>query len=317
MTTAQGAWVTVVARVRPDDADLVSGLLWGAGVAGVEERPCPGDDLVELRAGVPVEQAAGRHRRVERPGRGRGRCRSTATPTSTGGVSSPGRGAPVAASWSCRRGSEAPSWVGADDVVLSIDPGRAFGSGAHPTTRMCLSELERLVEPEAAVADVGCGSGVLAVAAAVQGAALVAAVDIDPEAVRATAENAARNGVAGIVAPSGTPASELEPGAYDLVVANIAAGTLVELAPALVRAVADDGTVDRERHPRGAGPGRAGRLRGPGLRARRHRRRRRLAHPPRPSALSRSPVGGRRPSARAAVRLEGTRLGPWPTPSPT
>ena len=242
MTTAQGAWVTVVARVRPDDADLVSGLLWGAGVAGVEERPCPGDDLVELRAGVPVEQApavtdavSGLAAVVVEPVDGDAdldRWREFARPWRAGGRFV------VVPAW-----QRAPSWVGADDVVLSIDPGRAFGSGAHPTTRMCLSELERLVEPQAAVADIGCGSGVLAVAAAVQGAALVAAIDIDPEAVRATAENAARNGVAGIVAPSETRVSELEPGAYDLVVANIAASTLVELAPALVRAVADDGTL--------------------------------------------------------------------------
>lgn len=242
MTTTQGAWATVVARVRPDDADLVSGLLWDAGVAGVEERPCPGEELVELRAGVPADMAAGvattlagrAEVRVE-PVDGDDdldRWREFARPWRAGGR------LVVVPAW-----QEPPNWVGADDVVLSIDPGRAFGSGAHPTTRMCLAELDRLVEPESAVADVGSGSGVLAVAAAVQGAALVAAIDVDPEAVRATAENAERNGVSAVVAPSTTPASELEAGAYDLVVANIASGTLVELAPALVRAVADDGTV--------------------------------------------------------------------------
>jgi ribosomal protein L11 methyltransferase len=108
---------------------------------------------------------------------------------------------------------------------------------------MCLAELERLVEPDSAVADIGSGSGVLAVAAARLGAALVVAVDIDPEAVRATAENAERNGVSGRVTTSDTPADRLEARAYDLVVANIAAGTLAELAPALARAVADDGTL--------------------------------------------------------------------------
>jgi ribosomal protein L11 methyltransferase len=242
VTTAQGAWITVVACVRPADADVVSGLLWGAGVAGVEERQRAAEERVELRAGVPVELAdavilaVGDRAEVSlEPVDGDAdldRWREFARPWRAGGR------LVVVPAW-----QSAPKWVGADDVVLSIDPGRAFGSGAHPTTRMCLSELERLVEPEAAVADVGCGSGVLAVAAAVQGAALVAAIDIDPEAVRATAENAERNGVSGVVAPSETPASQLEPGAYDLVVANIAAGTLVVLAPALVRAVADDGTV--------------------------------------------------------------------------
>ena len=242
MTVAPPAWATVVARVRPDDVDLVSGVLWGAGVAGVEERPCPGEGVVELRAGVPAELAASvatvAAESVEvtvEPVDGDedlDRWREYARPWRAGGR------VVVVPAW-----QDPPGWVGADDVVLSIDPGRAFGSGAHPTTRMCLSELERLVEPESAVADIGCGSGVLAVAAALHGAALVAAIDIDPEAVRATAENAARNGVSGAIAPSGTPAADLEPAAYDLVFANIAAGTLVELAPALTRAAADDGTI--------------------------------------------------------------------------
>ena len=107
---------------------------------------------------------------------------------------------------------EPPAWAGPDDLVLAVDPGRAFGSGAHPTTRMCLAELERVVEPASAVADVGCGSGVLAVAAARLGAALVVAVDIDDEAVRATVENAVRNDVAGVVIASDIPAAELELG---------------------------------------------------------------------------------------------------------
>jgi ribosomal protein L11 methyltransferase len=84
---------------------------------------------------------------------------------------------------------------------------------------------------------------VLAVAAAAHGAALVVAVDIDPEAVRATGENAARNGVDRRICCSDTAVGDLEPGAYDVVVANIAAGTLVVLAPDLVRALADDGTL--------------------------------------------------------------------------
>jgi ribosomal protein L11 methyltransferase len=241
VTSTQGAWATVVVRVRSDEADLVSGLLWDAGVAGVEERP-GADDLVELRAGVPAELAvavadalAGRTEVRVEPVDGDDdldRWREFARPWRAGGR------LVVVPAW-----QDPPGWVGADDVVLSIDPGRAFGSGAHPTTRMCLAELERLVEPASAVADVGTGSGVLAVAAAVHGAALVVAVDVDPEAVRATAENAERNRVSEVVAVSTTPASELEPAAYDLVVANIASVTLVELAPALARAVADDGTV--------------------------------------------------------------------------
>jgi ribosomal protein L11 methyltransferase len=241
VSTLVDEWVTVVARVAPDRADLVAGRLWDAGVAGVEERSCPGGE-VELRAGTtsagladavaaiaddgvvvlePVESDAGLDRWREFARSWRAGSRIVVVPA-----------------W-----QPCPGWVGADDVAVRIDPGRAFGSGAHPTTRMCLTELERLVDPDAAVADVGCGSGVLAVAAARLGASLVAAVDVDPEAVRATAENAARNAVAEVVAASDTLVEELEAAAFDLVVANMSAGTLVGLAPALTRAVADDGTL--------------------------------------------------------------------------
>lgn len=244
MTTTTATWATVVVRVGADDVDLVSGLLWDAGVAGVEERDTGDSGLIELRAGVPAELVdvavaavsgapSAADLAVEPVAdHGLDRWREFARPWRAGSR------IVVVPSW-----QEPPSWTGADDLVVSVDPGRAFGSGAHPTTRMCLAELERLVEPEVAVADIGSGSGVLAVAAARLGAALVVAVDIDPEAVRATAENAERNGVSGVVTTSATPAQQLEPGAYDLVVANIAAGTLAELAPALARAVADDGTL--------------------------------------------------------------------------
>jgi ribosomal protein L11 methyltransferase len=244
VTVTTATWATVVVRVGADDADLVSGLLWDAGVAGVEERTTDDTDVVELRAGVPAELVDVAVTAVSGSGMdavvvveqvaddGLDHWREFARPWRAGSR------IVVVPSW-----QEAPSWTGADDLVLSVDPGRAFGSGAHPTTRMCLAELERQVEPDSAVADIGSGSGVLAVAAARLGAALVVAVDIDPEAVRATAENAERNGVTGVVTTSDTPAEQLEAGAYDLVVANIAAGTLAQLAPALVRAVADDGTI--------------------------------------------------------------------------
>ncbi len=235
-------WSTVVVRVLARDVDVVSGLLWEAGVAGVEERACAGNGHVELRAGVAAalaEQVADRMRgcgpvSVEPidGDRDLDAWRTYARPWRAGSRFV------VVPAW-----QEPPPWADDDDVVLSIDPGRAFGSGAHPTTRMCLTELEQLVEPASAVADVGSGSGVLSVAAARMGAAVVVAVDVDPEAVRATADNAERNGVSHVVVASATPAEELEPGAYDVVVANIAAGTLVELAPALARVVADDGTL--------------------------------------------------------------------------
>jgi len=94
-----------------------------------------------------------------------------------------------------------PLWVGppwesapTDAVAVVVDPGRAFGTGAHPTTRLCLELL--LAEERGSVLDVGCGSGVLAIAAAKLGHAPVVAVDVDPSAVAATRANAMRNGVA-------------------------------------------------------------------------------------------------------------------------
>lgn len=122
-----------------------------------------------------------------------------------------------------------PNDVGDDDLVLPIDPGRSFGSGAHATTRLVLAQLEGLVAPGWSLLDVGCGSGVLAVAAARLGAGAVA-VDIDPEAIRATAENLARNGVTATLL---TELPEPDGGRFDVVAANIGANTLIGMAPRL------------------------------------------------------------------------------------
>ena len=133
-----------------------------------------------------------------------------------------------------------PTWLehdpAPDDVVLDLDPGMAFGTGLHPTTRLCLIALEWLADRgrlrNARVLDVGCGSGILAIAAAKLGAASVVGVDVDPIAVEATLANAATNGLAGRISarlgslPSGEPP-------FDVVSANLIAGLLVELAPAL------------------------------------------------------------------------------------
>jgi SAM-dependent methyltransferase len=118
-------------------------------------------------------------------------------------------------------------------VVLVLDPGRAFGSGHHPTTLGCLEALGELDLAGRSVIDVGCGSGVLAIAAARRGATVVA-VDVDEEAVRATRDNAARNGVTLDVRRGGPEVA----GSADVVVANLVTGTLVALAEALVAATA-------------------------------------------------------------------------------
>lgn len=125
-----------------------------------------------------------------------------------------------------------PSWHDAPAAatrVIRLDPGMAFGTGTHPTTRMCLRWIARHVDASTRrVLDYGCGSGILAVGAALFGARAVDAVDIDPAAVQATRDNAGANRVALRV---GTP--ELVQGRYDLVLANILAKPLVLLAPLL------------------------------------------------------------------------------------
>lgn len=132
------------------------------------------------------------------------------------------------------------------DLVIKIDPGMAFGTGAHPTTRMCLESMERICYGPCAgrfpapLLDVGTGSGVLSIAAALMGARGIVAVDIDPEAVRVTEENLALNGLGAEVHASTTPLSEI-PGTFGTVVANILAEELVRLAPELSARVTPGG----------------------------------------------------------------------------
>jgi ribosomal protein L11 methyltransferase len=133
-----------------------------------------------------------------------------------------------------------------DDVVLALDPGMAFGTGLHPTTRLCLAMLESLADrgslAGASVIDVGCGSGILAIAALRLGAARAHGVDTDPIAIEATLANARRNGLLRrLTAHEGSLPAGDEP--FDVVLANLIAGVLVPLAPLLRAAVRDGGTV--------------------------------------------------------------------------
>jgi ribosomal protein L11 methyltransferase len=133
-----------------------------------------------------------------------------------------------------------PSWHESPDPAalnLILDPGMAFGTGSHPTTRLCLEWLERNVLPACSVLDYGCGSGILAIAAARLGAGRVAGVDIDQQAVEAACANAERNGVTALFADSAEPVA----GEYDLVVANILSNPLRVLAPAIVGHVRSGG----------------------------------------------------------------------------
>lgn len=123
-------------------------------------------------------------------------------------------------------------------VNLILDPGLAFGTGSHPTTALCLEWLDAHHDAVrgARVLDFGCGSGILAIAAALLGAERVAALDIDPQALAATRENAERNGVLAkleVGGPDALPPTGTEP-RYGLLVANILANPLCELAPTLM-----------------------------------------------------------------------------------
>ena len=130
--------------------------------------------------------------------------------------------------------------LGPDDIVMALDPGRAFGTGAHPSTALILELLPDLITPGMSVLDVGCGSGVLSVAAALLGASSVVGVDIEDEAVRVTQANAALSNVSSVVVAATTPVAKV-PGTYPLVLANILAPVLLALAPHLTARVAPGG----------------------------------------------------------------------------
>ena len=118
-----------------------------------------------------------------------------------------------------------------DAVNLMLDPGLAFGTGTHPTTSLCLQWLDQARLNNKTALDFGCGSGVLAVAAILLGAQHCDATDIDPQALEASVDNARDNAVLNqlsVMTPEDVPAQE-----YDIVLANILAGPLVELAPML------------------------------------------------------------------------------------
>ena len=119
------------------------------------------------------------------------------------------------------------------EVVLELDPGLAFGTGTHATTALCLEWLDGGIKGGERVLDYGCGSGILALAALKLGAAEATAFDIDPQALLATRENALKNRLAALLAIPGS-AGEIK-GLFDVVLANILAGPLTELAPSLAR----------------------------------------------------------------------------------
>lgn len=157
-----------------------------------------------------------------------------------------------------------PSWEAyhplAHERVIEIDPGMAFGSGLHATTRLCLALLEERLHPGDTVLDLGSGSGILAIAAARLGAARVLALDIDPEAVRVACDNVQRNGLESIIVvhhgtlaqdgrlqlespPMASLPHSFVPERWNVILANLLAGTIIELAAALARNLLPDGAL--------------------------------------------------------------------------
>jgi ribosomal protein L11 methyltransferase len=141
-----------------------------------------------------------------------------------------------------------PTWenyvAGGDDIIIELDPGMAFGTGTHPTTRLCLETMERIFlgDPPfgngkktspTAILDVGTGSGVLAIAAAKLGAGTVVALDVDPEAVAVARRNLDQNRIVIPALVTAKPLAEIS-GTYDIVLANILAEELIRLGKDLV-----------------------------------------------------------------------------------
>jgi ribosomal protein L11 methyltransferase len=147
------------------------------------------------------------------------------------------------------------------EASIRLEPGMAFGTGLHPTTRLCLQAVEHHISPGATVLDVGTGSGILAIGAAKMGATTVLALDVDPVAVQAARDNAAANGVEsmvrvrhGSILPDRRLPARLveaqvgsyavvEEGLFDLVLANILAPVIIAMAPALADRLARRGTL--------------------------------------------------------------------------
>jgi ribosomal protein L11 methyltransferase len=232
--------MSIVVVVDPGDVDLVSGLVWDLGVSGIEEQPLP-DGAVELRIGCErtiaqqaLEVLAERWAPTAEPvaaDEGLDAWRDHAQVWRIGSIV-------IVPPW-----LETPSDVAESDLVLVIDPGHAFGSASHETTRMCLKAVVDLVTPGCAVADIGCGSGVLAIAAARRGATTVVATDIAADAIVATLDNALSNNVADLVEVSTATIDELDPTRFDVVFANIGAATLSSMAAALVQVTKPEGVL--------------------------------------------------------------------------
>ena len=230
-------WAEIIIDAGPEATDAVGAALYAAGCGGFEVREgaqppavagyLPVDDRLEDRLGSLKDALAAL------PGHG---VTGAGTDLTLHYVEE----ADWANAWKAfykpfrvgHRLIVTPPWespaLASDDIPLVIDPGMAFGTGSHPTTQLCLTALEDYVQPGQSVADVGTGSGILAIAAAKLGASPVAANDNDTLAVRIAGENAAANNV------SVTVTEALPLGTYHILVANILADVIIGLADELI-----------------------------------------------------------------------------------
>lgn len=220
------------------ESDVVSSVLWDAGATGLEERDATtmdaaAGDGVTLVAHFDEEADA-----LDAVALVTARFDGRFVPTVEHIVGDDWRERWKAFFHTTRVGERLvvrPSWETHDaregDLVIVLDPGQAFGTGTHETTRLVMRELEARVSGGEHVLDVGCGSGILGIAALKLGAARVVAVDVDPIAVRVTDENAEINGVA---IEASTTLIEDVPGRYPIVLANIRSPILIPMTESLV-----------------------------------------------------------------------------------
>jgi ribosomal protein L11 methyltransferase len=235
-------WVRLIVTIPIEVAELVADLLWTLGAAAIEEQSTA--DGTRLLAGYETREVGDGALSAVLSAGWSGAVLVEVTDDGADGWRAHARAEQAGPWWIVPPWMDAP--VASDDPgVLWVDPGRSFGSGSHPTTRLVLQELTAGLVDGASVLDVGCGSGVLSIASARLGAAQVTSIDVDPHAIAATVANAERNGVASAVRAAASPLAEVvaRGDRFDVVLANLLAPIIVELADDLVASLAPGGTL--------------------------------------------------------------------------
>jgi ribosomal protein L11 methyltransferase len=249
---APGSWTEITARVRPEGLEAVSDVLAefsGGGVATEPPIEALGPDegyVLDERAPVTVRAYAygpvsrGRRAVLRRRLRAAGLGATLAAPLRYRTLNEQDWANAWKQHYDIERAGRVvirPAWIDYEpapgEVVVSLDPGMAFGTGQHPTTRMCLLAAQQLLRPGGSVLDLGCGSGILAIAALKLGAGRCLAVDIEEQAVDATRANVALNSAAPAIEVIMGSVEAVPAGLFGLIFANINAGTIIRLAPSL------------------------------------------------------------------------------------